>query len=91
MLKSWSNGPGKMVEPFLVEAQMGFRNERGCIDAIFALSRQCKKTIEYNKNVIFVFLDQEKAFDGMNRTTVASAKTVQCARIIPGQYHSHLC
>ena len=55
------------VEPLLSEAQMGFRKGRGCTDAIFALRQLSEKTIEYNKELNLVFVDQEKAFDRVDR------------------------
>ena len=55
------------VEPLLSEGQMGFRKGRGCTDAIFALRQLSEKTIEHNKELNLVFVDQEKAFDRVNR------------------------
>ena len=55
------------VEPFLSEAQIGFRKGRGCTDAIFTLRQLSEKIIEYNKDLNLVFVDQEKAFDRVNR------------------------
>ena len=55
------------VEPFLSEAQMGLRKGRGCTDTIFALRQLSEKTIENNKELNLVFVDQEKAFDRVNR------------------------
>ena len=49
---------------------MGFRKGRGCTDAIFALRQLSEKTIEYNKELNLVFLDQEKAFDRVNRNNL---------------------
>ena len=46
---------------------MGFRKGRGCTDAIFALRQMCERTIEYNRELNIVFVDQEKAFDRVNR------------------------
>ena len=55
------------VEPLLSEGQMGFRKGRECTDVIFALRQLSKKTIEYNKELNLVFVDQEMAFDRVNR------------------------
>ena len=55
------------VEPLLSEAQMGLRKGRGCTDAIFALRQLSEKTMEYNKELNLVFVDQDKAFDRVNR------------------------
>ena len=56
------------VEPLLSESQFGFRKGRGCTDAIFALRQLSEKAIEYNKELDFAFIDQEKAFDRVNRS-----------------------
>ena len=55
------------TEHLLSEAQFGFRKGRGCTDAIFALRQLCEKAIEYDQNLHLVFVDQEKAFDRVNR------------------------
>ena len=55
------------VEHLLSEAQVGFRKGRGCTDTIFALRQLSEKIIEYNKELNLVFVDQEKAFDRVNR------------------------
>ena len=56
-----------IVEPLLSEAQFGFRKGRGCTDAIFALRQLCERACEYNRQLHLVFVDQEKAFDRVNR------------------------
>ena len=55
------------VEPFVSEAQKGFRKGKGCTDAIFALRQLSEKAIEHNRELIIVFVDQENAFDIVNR------------------------
>ena len=55
------------TEHLLSDAQFGFRKGRGCTDAIFALRQLCEKSIEYNQDLHLVFVDQEKAFDRVNR------------------------
>ncbi len=55
------------AEHQISDSQFGFRKERGCTDAIFALRQISEKTIEYNPNLYLVFVDQEKAFDRVNR------------------------
>ena len=54
------------VKPLLSDVQMGFRKGRGCTDAIFALRQLSEKTIEYNRELNLVFVDQENAFDRVN-------------------------
>ena len=58
------------VEPFLSEAQMGFRKGRGCIYPIFALRLLSKKVIEHDRELNIVFVDQEKTFDRVNRDKI---------------------
>ena len=55
------------TEPFLSEAQMDFRNGRGCTDAIFALRQLSEKVIERDRELNIVFVDHEKPFDIVNR------------------------
>ena len=55
------------VEYQLSNAQFGFRKGKGCTDAIFALRQLSEKAIEYNQPIHLVFIDQEKAFDRVNR------------------------
>ena len=56
--------------PLLSDADMGFRKVRGCTDAIFVLRQQSEKAIEYKRELNLVFVDQEKAFDRVNRDTL---------------------
>ena len=58
------------VEPFLSQAQMGFRKGRGCTDTIFALRQLSEKVIKHDRELNIVFVDQEKAFDRVNRDKV---------------------
>ena len=46
------------VEPFLSQAQMGFRKGRGCTDAIFFLRQLSEKVIERDRKLNIVFVDQ---------------------------------
>lgn len=55
------------TEYLLSDAQFGFRKGRGCTDAIFALRQLCERAIEYDQDLHLVFVDQEKAFDRVNR------------------------
>ena len=45
----------------------GFRRGRGCTDQIFIGRQICKKYLERGKDVYFVFLDLEKAYDRVDR------------------------
>ena len=56
-----------IVEPSLNPEQVGFRKGRGCTDAIFALRQISERTIEHNQQMNIAFIDQEKAFDRINR------------------------
>ena len=55
------------AEHLLSDAQFGFRKGRGCTHAIFALRQLCERAIEYDQDLHLVFVDQEKAFDRVNR------------------------
>ena len=55
------------TEHLLSDAQFGFRKGRGCIDAVFALRQLCERAIEYGRDLHLVFVDQDKAFDRVNR------------------------
>ena len=55
------------TEHLLSDAQFGFRKGRGCTHAIFALRQLCERAIEYDQDLHLVFVDQEKAFDRVNR------------------------
>ena len=63
------------TEHLLSDAQFGFRKGRGCTDAIFALRQLCERSIEYNQDLHLVFLDQEKAFDRVNRDKLWKVRT----------------
>ena len=56
-----------VLEQQLSNTQMGFRRNRGCTDAIFILKQLAEKSIEYNQNLYISLIDQEKAFDRVNR------------------------
>jgi hypothetical protein len=56
-----------IAELQLNNSQFGFRKGKGCTDAIFAMRQLSEKAIEYNKNLNILFVDQEKAFDRVNR------------------------
>ena len=56
------------VEPLLSKSLSGFRKGRECTDEIFALRQLSEKAIEYNKELDVAFIDQEKAFDRVNRS-----------------------
>ena len=45
-----------IVEPFLNEAQIGFRKGRGYTDAIFALRQLSEKVLEHDRELNIVFL-----------------------------------
>ena len=62
-----SNRIRPIVEGSLSPSQFGFRKGRGCTDAIFALRQMSEKTIEHQQELHIAFIDQEKAFDRVNR------------------------
>ena len=60
------------VEPLLSRTQQGFRKGRGCTDALVTLRQICEKSMEYNKKQTILFIDQEKAFDRVDRNLLWS-------------------
>ena len=56
-----------LIEPQLENSQMGFRKNKSCTDAIFTLRQMVEKTIEFDKGLYDAFIDQEKAFDRVDR------------------------
>jgi hypothetical protein len=65
--KSIENRIRPIIEPQLSNNQFGFRKNKSCTDAIFTLRQLSEKAIEYNINLNAIFIDQEKAFDRVNR------------------------
>ena len=55
------------TENVIVEVQGGFRRGRGCTDQIFIVRQICEKYLGKGKDVYFVFLDLEKAYDRVDR------------------------
>ena len=53
--------------------QYGFMPGRGTVDAVFVLRRLTKKFRAKNKNLFFVFVDLEKAFDRVPREVIRFA------------------
>ncbi len=49
------------------EGQAGFRNARGCVDHLFALSQLVQGRLRENKPAYVFFLDIEKAYDSVWR------------------------
>ena len=56
-----------IAEPQLSPSQFGFRRGASCTDALFTLRQLSEKAIEYNQDLNTVFVDQEKAFDRVDR------------------------
>ena len=46
---------------------MGFRKNKSCEDAIFTLRQLTERATENNKELYIAFVDQEKAFDRVDR------------------------
>ena len=55
------------AEYYFSNAQFSFRKGRGCTDAVFALRQLCERAVEYDRALQLVFVDQEKAFDRVDR------------------------
>ena len=71
--------PGKVFARVLVDrierltvermwnVQCGFMKGKGCVDQIFTLRMIVEKCLDVGKKVFAVFVDLEKAYDGVNR------------------------
>lgn len=57
---------GSIVETHLSETQMGFRQGKGCRDAISLIRILIDKHIEKDKDVFIKFIDYSKAFDNVS-------------------------
>ena len=84
------------VDAKMREEQAGFRPGRSCTDQIFALRRIVEKTIEYQQEVNFNFIDFEKAFDSVDRSCLwkiaASYGTPSCyIDILKSLYERSCC
>ncbi|PZC85177.1 hypothetical protein B5X24_HaOG202362 [Helicoverpa armigera] len=60
----------KLAESFLPESQCGFRPNRGTVDAIFVLKQLQEKCLEQHRDLYLCFVDLEKAFDRVPRSTL---------------------
>ena len=60
------------------EEQCGFRQDRGCMDQVFAVRQICEKYLANEKDVCWALMDLEKAYDTIDRSLwyVADAKSV---------------
>ena len=59
------------VDPLLRKKQAGFRKGRGCADQIFTLRQIVEQSNEWSSTVYANFIDFIKAFDSVNRPTLA--------------------
>ena len=41
----------------------GFRQGKGCMDQVFAVRQVCEKYLANGKDVFYVFIDLERAYD----------------------------
>ena len=55
------------AEPFVNEAQIGFRKGRDSTNPSFTLRQLSERVIEHDRELNIVFVDQEKVFDRLNR------------------------
>ncbi|VDP22769.1 unnamed protein product [Schistosoma margrebowiei] len=58
------------VDAQLPDQQPGFRKDRSCTDLIATLRIIVEQPIEWNSSLYINFIDNEKAFDSVNRTTL---------------------
>ncbi|VDP70976.1 unnamed protein product [Schistosoma mattheei] len=54
----------------LRDQQAGFRKDRSCTDQLATLRIIVEQSIEWNSSLYINFIDYEKSFDNMNRTTL---------------------
>ena len=52
------------------EEQCGFRRGRGCVDQVFAVRHVCEKAIERGTEVVWAFMDVEKAYDRVDSSAL---------------------
>ena len=60
----------KEVEAVLRDEQAGFRQERSCTEQIATLRMILEQSLEWNTSLYVVFIDYEKAFDSVDRSTL---------------------
>ncbi|VDP83809.1 unnamed protein product, partial [Schistosoma mattheei] len=58
------------VDAQLRDQQAGFRKDRSCTDQIATLRIIVEQSIEWDSSLYIKFIDYEKAFDSVNRTTL---------------------
>ncbi|VDP27779.1 unnamed protein product [Schistosoma margrebowiei] len=58
------------VDVQLRDQRAGFRKDRSCTDQIAALWIIVEQSIEWNSSLYINFIDYEKAFDSVDRTTL---------------------
>ena len=58
------------VEEVILECQHCFRPNRGTVDLVFTIKMILKKSWEWNKDKFELFIDLEKAFDRVKRSTL---------------------
>ncbi|VDP48841.1 unnamed protein product [Schistosoma margrebowiei] len=58
------------VDAQLCDQQAGFRKDRSCTDQIATLRIIVEQSIEWNSSLYINFIDYEKAFDSVDRTTL---------------------
>ncbi|XP_078663299.1 uncharacterized protein LOC144906655 [Branchiostoma floridae x Branchiostoma belcheri] len=64
------NRTANAMESRLRDNQAGFRPNRSCSDQIATLRIIVEQSIEFNSQLYAVFIDYEKAFDSVDRTTL---------------------
>ncbi|VDO98886.1 unnamed protein product [Schistosoma margrebowiei] len=58
------------VDTQLRDQQAGFRKDRSCTDQISTLRIIVEQSVEWNSSLYINFIDYEKSFDSMDRTTL---------------------
>ncbi|VDO78000.1 unnamed protein product [Schistosoma margrebowiei] len=76
------------VDAQLRDQQAGFRKDISCTDQIATLQIIVEQSIEWNSSLYINFIDYEKAFDSVNRTTLWKLSSTLRRASEDSQYHT---
>jgi hypothetical protein len=58
------------IDNALLDAQCGFRPNRGCNDQLHTIRRVCELARAFNENIYLCLVDLKKAFDSVHRDSL---------------------